>query len=79
MIGANIFDGDHVVIRRQHIAQKGDIVAVDLEGNATLKRLAYNKNIPVLMPENDNYSPIFIHDREASVLGVAVGIIKNIQ
>ncbi|MBL4935421.1 UvrD-helicase domain-containing protein [Clostridium sp. YIM B02515] len=79
MIGANIFDGDHVVIRRQHIAQKGDIVAVDLEGNATLKRLAYNKNIPVLMPENDNYSPIFIHDREASVLGVAVGIIKSIQ
>ncbi|ERI90032.1 repressor LexA [Clostridiales bacterium oral taxon 876 str. F0540] len=79
MIGANINDGDYVVIRKQNTALKGDIVAVDLEGSATLKRLAYNKNMPILMPENDNYDPIFIHDREASVLGVAVGIIKNVE
>lgn len=77
MIGANIFDGDHIVIRKQNTAQKGDIVAVDLDGSATLKRLAYNKNTPILMPENDKYEPIFMHDKQASILGIAMGIIKN--
>jgi SOS regulatory protein LexA len=79
MIGANIFDGDHVVIRKQYTAQKGDIVAVDLDGSATLKRLAYNKNVPVLMPENDNYEPIFMHDKQASILGIAMGVIKRLE
>ncbi len=79
MIGANIYDGDKVVIRQQHTAQNGDIVAVDLEGSATLKRLSYKKNIPVLMPENDKYEPIYIHDREAVILGIAMGVIKRIN
>ncbi len=39
MIGANIEDGDHVVIKRQQMAENKDIVAVNLEGSATLKRL----------------------------------------
>lgn len=77
MIGANIFDGDYVVIRKQHTAQNGDIVAVDLEGSATLKRLSFKKNMAVLMPENDKYDPIYIQDRQASVLGIAVGVIKT--
>jgi SOS regulatory protein LexA len=79
MIGANIFDGDHVVIRQQHTAQNGDIVAVDLEGSATLKRLSLKKNTPILMPENDKYDPIHIHDREATILGIALGVIKQIN
>jgi SOS regulatory protein LexA len=79
MIGANIFDGDQVVIRQQHTAQNGDIVAVDLEGNATLKRLSLRKNTPILMPENDKYDPIYIHDREAVILGIAMGVIKRIN
>jgi SOS regulatory protein LexA len=79
MIGANIFDGDHVVIRQQHTAQNGDIVAVDLEGSATLKRLSLKKNTPILMPENDKYDPIYLHDREATFLGIAMGVIKQIN
>lgn len=77
MVGADIFHGDYVVIRKQNSAQNGDIVAVDLDGNATLKRLSLKKGAAVLMPENDKYDPIFIHDRQASVIGIAVGIIKN--
>jgi SOS regulatory protein LexA len=79
MIGANIFDGDFVVIRQQHTAQNGDIVAVDLEGNATLKRLSLKKNTPILMPENDKYDPIHLYDREATILGIAMGVIKKIN
>ncbi|SKA73255.1 SOS regulatory protein LexA [Clostridium sp. USBA 49] len=77
MIGANIFDGDYVVIRKQSTAVNGDLVAVDLDGNATLKRLSLNNGVPVLMPENEKYDPIFMHDKDdASILGIVIGIIK---
>lgn len=77
MIGANIFDGDFVVIKKQSVAQNSDIVAVDLDGSATLKRLSFKKGVALLMPENEKYEPIFMHDKEASIIGIAVGVIKN--
>lgn len=79
MKGANISDGDYVVIRKQQNAQNNDIVAVDLEGSATLKRLSLGKGGPTLMPENPKYSPIPLYDREATIIGIAVGLIKNKQ
>ena len=79
MIGADIYDGDYVVIRKQHMAQNNDIVAVDLDGNATLKRLVMNKSGAVLMPENEKYNPIPIVDDEASIIGVAIGVINRIS
>jgi SOS regulatory protein LexA len=77
MIGANIFDGDYVVIRKQNIAQNRDIVAADIDGSATLKRFSLDKGIALLKPENEKYNPIFLHDKQVSILGVAVGIIKS--
>jgi SOS regulatory protein LexA len=77
MRDANISDGDYVVIRKQNTAQNHDIVAVDLEGSATLKRLSLGKGGATLMPENPKYSPIPLYDREASIIGIAVGVIKN--
>ncbi|EJO5347716.1 UvrD-helicase domain-containing protein [Clostridium botulinum] len=77
MIGANIEDGDHVVIKRQQMAENKDIVAVNLDGSATLKRLLIEKSGAVLMPENKKYKPIEIQEEGASVIGVAVGIIKG--
>jgi SOS regulatory protein LexA len=79
MIGADIYDGDYVVIRKQHMAQNNDIVAVDLDGSATLKRLVMNKSGVVLMPENEKYNPIPIVDDEASIIGVAIGVINRIN
>lgn len=78
MIGANIHDGDLVVIRKQSTAQNHDIVAVDLDGSATLKRLNISKEGILLMPENDRYSPIPINDSQAAILGIAVGVVKQI-
>ena len=37
MIKKNINNGDYVVINKQNIANIGDVVDVDIEGNATLK------------------------------------------
>jgi repressor LexA len=77
MIGASIEDGDCVVIRKQSTAQNNDIVAVDLDGSATLKRLQIGKGRITLMPENEKYSPIEVIDSEVNVIGVAVGVVKQ--
>ena len=37
MINKNIYDGDYVVISKQNMPSVRDIVAVDIEGEATLK------------------------------------------
>ncbi|MDD6796178.1 MAG: transcriptional repressor LexA [Clostridiaceae bacterium] len=78
MINANIDDGDLVVIEQNPSPLNGDIVAVNIDGSATLKRLQMGKDKVVLLPENPMYSPIEVHkDQEFSVLGVALGIIKK--
>ncbi len=76
MINANIDDNDYVVIRKQYAAQNNDIVAVDIDGSATLKRLSMGKSGIKLMPENSKYNPIPITDEGTNIIGIAVGIIK---
>lgn len=77
MIGANINHGDYVVIRQEHAANNNDIVAVDIGGNATLKRLSIKKDKILLMPENENYQPIVVDSEDTYIIGTAVGIIKH--
>lgn len=79
MIGANIDDGDYVIICKQESANNRDIVAVSLEDDATLKRLVKMGNVILLMPENENYEPIPIESEQARIIGVVYGIIKHIQ
>lgn len=78
MIDANIFNGDLVVIEQNPSPISGDIVAVNLEGNATLKKLKIEKDKILLMPENKNYKPIIVsrYD-EFMILGKAIGIITK--
>ncbi len=64
MIGANIDDGDYVIIRQEHAANNNDIVAVDIGGNATLKRLSIRKDKILLMPENEKYKPIVVDSED---------------
>ena len=77
MIDKNIFNGDLVVIKKQHTAYNNDIVAASLDGEATLKILNTNGKYPKLMPANKRYSEINLIDKEVSILGVAIGIIKH--
>lgn len=77
MIGANINHGDYVVIRQEHAANNNDIVAVDIGGNATLKRLSIKKDRVLLMPENDKYKPILVDSEDTYIIGIAVAIIKH--
>jgi len=77
MIGANINNGDYVVIRQENVANNKDIVAVDIGGNATLKRLSITKDRILLMPENENYKPIVVDSEDTYIIGTAIGVIKH--
>lgn len=77
MIGANIHDGDYVLIRQQTIANNNDIVAIDLDGNATLKRLSIKKDGIFLIPENPKYDPIKVESEDAMIMGTAIGVISR--
>ncbi len=76
MIKKNIENGDFVVIKKQNAASIGDIAAVEIDGNATLKTYKTIGDKILLMPENDQYEPIMLEEEQINVLGIAIGIIK---
>ena len=75
MIGARIFDGDMVYIRQQDTVENGEIAAVLIDGEATLKRVRYFEDCVYFEPENPTYRPIVLRGEEmntARILGKAV-------
>jgi len=64
MINAGIMNGDLVIIRRQPLAENGDIIAALIDCDATLKRLSMSNGEVFLLPENEKYSPIDVTCRE---------------
>lgn len=77
MIEAQIADGDFVVVKKQRTAQSGQmVVAQTPEGEATLKYWHPEAHRIRLQPANSSMSPIYVKD--ASVLGVVVGVVRNL-
>lgn len=75
MVNARIFDGDIVFIRRQETVEDGQLAAVVLDGEASLKRLRLFPDHIVLESENPMYRPLAFWDEERErvrVLGRAV-------
>ena len=60
MIGARIHDGDIVFIKQQPTVDNGQIAAVLIENEATLKRFYYDQasDTVQLVAENPSYAPI---------------------
>lgn len=77
MIEKNIDNGDLVVIRRQNTAYQNDIVAMSIDGEATLKILKYEEDGPILVAANPIYNPIILKGKNVEILGIAVGVIKK--
>ena len=77
MIDAGVNDGDYVIIKKQSVAESRDIVAVDIDGNATLKRFVPMGDTIFFMPENKDYEPIQVKADQARIIGVAVGSVKR--
>ncbi len=76
MVGARIHDGDIVFIRRQDDVADGQIAAVVIDDEATLKRVYHVKNGLQLLSENPKYPPMMFTLNECGairILGLAVG------
>lgn len=77
MINARIQDGDIVFIREQSMVNNGEIGAVIIGDEATLKRVYYypEQNRLMLQAENPAYAPLFYEGDELNnihILGKAV-------
>ena len=82
MINARIFDGDIVYIRQQPSVENGEIAAVLIDGEATLKRVRLFDDHVSLEPENPMYKPLVYWGDEMSavhILGKAVGFTSTIR
>ncbi|MCL5073390.1 MAG: transcriptional repressor LexA [Actinobacteria bacterium] len=75
MVNAGILDKDYLIVRKQNTAMNGEIVAVMLEDEATVKRFFKKANSIKLMPENDFMEPIEV--KEAKILGKVIGIVRK--
>jgi repressor LexA len=76
MIDAQIMDGDYVIIKKAREAQSGQIVVAQTEdGEATLKRWYPEANRIRLEPANRSMRAIYVKD--AKVLGVLIGVVRN--
>lgn len=77
MTGARIRDGDIVFVRESPIVNNGEIAAVIIGDEATLKRVYYSpeKSKLILSPENPKYAPLVYIGEELNnvrILGKAV-------
>lgn len=75
MINARIYDGDIVYIRQQQTVENGEIAAVLIGDEATLKRVRLFDDHIVLEPENPLFRPLSYWGEEMNtvrILGKAV-------
>ena len=77
MIDAAICDGDFVVIRQQKNAEKGEIVAAMIDGEATVKTFSKKDGHYWLLPANDSFAPIPADDAE--ILGKVVAVLRSVN
>lgn len=84
MIGARIHDGDIVFIRQQDMVEDGEIAAVLIEDEATLKRVYYDREAGVLQlfAENPQYKTMRFSGEELDhirILGKAVAFQSDLK
>ena len=82
MINARIYDGDIVYIRQQPTVDDGQIAAVLIDDEATLKRVHLYPDHVVLEPENPQYRPLSFWESDMEhvrILGKAVAFTSNVR
>lgn len=82
MINARIFDGDMVYIREQPSVENGQIAAVLIDDEATLKRVHLFDDHIVLEPENPMYRPKVYWNGDMNavrILGLAVAFTSSVR
>ena len=75
MLNAGILPGDLVVVRRQQVANNGEIVVAMIGDEATVKRFSRQNGHIWLLPENEAYSPI--DGTYAQILGKVAAVVRR--
>lgn len=82
MINARIFDGDLVFIRQQPDVENGEIAAILIGNEATLKRVYKYENRLELRPENPTF-PVLNYEgeklEEIRIIGKAVAFLSAVR
>ncbi len=81
MIEAGIMNGDYVFVRKQAVAQRGDIVVALIGDEATIKRYYPEKDYIRFQPDNSTMAPILVRASDfkpTMLLGVVVGVYRRL-
>ena len=66
------YDGDLVYIAPQSTFRDGQIVALEIDGGRTLKRLYRVPDGLRLVPDNQDYLPVTVAPDDVKIIGIAV-------
>jgi repressor LexA len=81
MVDDGILDGDYLFVRKQIVANSGDIVVALIDDEATVKRYYPEGDRIRLQPANPRMEPIYVRKRDfrqVSLLGVVVGVYRAV-
>ena len=79
MINEGIHNNDIVFIHQQPILENGEIGAVIIDGEATLKRFYKTNTGIVLQPANEKYAPIIVDENSNLIIAGKLSAILNIK
>lgn len=79
MIDAHIFNDDIAFFRQQPTLENGEIGAVIINNEATLKRFYKDDGNIILQPENKDYKPIIITDGDVYIAGKLVAVLSELK
>lgn len=81
MKNAGILDNDIVLVQKQEVARRGEIVVAIIGDEATVKRYYPEGNRIILKPENENYEPIIVDKRspDFKIAGTVIGLVRKFK
>jgi len=79
MIDAGILDGDLVVVKKQDYAHDGDIIAVIIDEDATVKYFYREGDRIRFQPANESMEPIYMSEDRATlnIAGKVIGVMRK--
>ena len=71
-----ILDGDYVVVRKQPVAENGEVVVALINNEATVKRYYKGKDHVELRPAHTGMEPIRVKKGDLRIEGKVVGVMR---
>jgi len=77
MRDVGILDGDMIAVKRTTEARNGQIIVARIDDEVTVKRLDKRNGKIALLPENEEFQPIYVAPNELVIEGLFVGLIRD--